>query len=309
MYLELRVVELPKGYGELVIRATMPNGGKPHFPVFLCLGRALIFFSAEVGAAPSQLDGVYSPLLAVVDLRRFIVVLLVSHSASLGWLFLFQLWILLFWFGRSSQPRSPFVRRLDQLLLLLVPGAGGSRRRPTAARTQDSTRALSRYRTLSALRGSAWRWRAKLRAVYAQGYQAASETISSPGEVADRRELLGAAVQALKTERAHSGSSVPSREDPVVVLAYGLGAWPSGADLTSLEQLLEQLGLSHAELRTRFESTIPVVAPATQSRAFRELAGASFVLGAAARIVEAAAPPLKTVRSPGWLAAIMAHRR
>jgi hypothetical protein len=236
------------------------------------------------------------------------VILLVSHGASLGWLFLFQFWILLFWFGRSSQRKSPFVRRLDQLLLLLVPGAGGSRRRPSAARTQDSIRALGRYRTLSGLRRSAWRWRAKLRAVYAQGCQAASETISSPGEVAYRRELLEEAVQALKTERANSGSNVPSREDPVVVLAYGLGAWPSGADLTSLEQLLEQLGLSHAELRARFEATIPVVA-AKQSRAFRELAGASFVLGAASQIVEAAAPPLKTVRSPGWLAAIKAHRR
>jgi hypothetical protein len=66
------------------------------------------------------------------------------------------------------------------------------------------------------------------------------------------------------------------------MLAYGLGAWPSGADLSSLEQLLAQLGLTQAALRTRFESAI-AVATAKQNRAFRELAGASFVLGAAAR--------------------------
>ena len=223
------------------------------------------------------------------------MVLLVSQSASLGWLFLFQFWILLFWLSRSSQRRSPFVRRLDELLLLLVPGG--------------TSRALRRYRTLTGLRGSAWRWRVKLRAVYAQGYQATSERISPSGEVVHGRELLGEAVQALKTERVSRRANVPSREDPVVVLAYGLGAWPSGADLTSLEQLLGQLGLSQAELRTRFESTIPIVGLAKESRAFRELAGASFVLGAASRIVEAAAPPVKSAPSPGWLAAIKAHLR
>ena len=228
------------------------------------------------------------------------MVLLVSQSASFGWLFLFQFWILLFWLSRSSQRRSPFVRRLDELLLLLVPGAGESGRRLIAVR---------RYRTLTGLRGLAWRWRVKLRAVYAQGYQATSETISPSGEVVHGRELLGEAVQALKTERVSRRANVPSREDPVVVLAYGLGAWPSGADLTSLEQLLGQLGLSQAELRTRFESTIPVVGPAKESQAFRELAGASFVLGAASRIVEAAAPQVRSVPAPGWLAAIKAHLR
>jgi hypothetical protein len=245
-------------------------------------------------------------LFAVVDLRRFVVILLASQSAGLGWLLLFQVWILLFWFGRSSQGRSPFVRRLDQLLVLLVPAAGVGGRR---IKGQDTSRAFSRYRTLGGLRRSAWRWRVALRAVYAQGFQVASETISSPGEVAHSRELLGETVEALKAERARAGANVPSREDPVVVLAYGLGAWPSGADLTSLEQLLGQLGLSQAELRARFESAIPSVATAKQSRAFRELAGASFVLGAASRIVEAAAPPVRSVPSPGWLAAIKAHLR
>jgi hypothetical protein len=137
----------------------------------------------------------------------------------------------------------------------------------------------------------------------------ASETIPPVGEGVHARALLGDAVQALKTERISRGANVPSREDPVVVLAYGLGAWPSGADLTSLEQLLRQLGLTQAELRARFESLIRPVATAAQSRAFRELAGASFVLGAASRIVEAATPPLKSAPSNRWFAAIKAHLR
>jgi hypothetical protein len=91
-----------------------------------------------------------------------------------------------------------------------------------------------------------------------------------------------------------------------VVLAYGLGAWPSGADLTSLEQLLGHLGLTQADLRARFERTAP---PAKQSRAFRDLAGASFVLGAASRIIEAAAPPPKGAPSNRWFAAIKTHLR
>ena len=236
------------------------------------------------------------------------MILLVSQSASLTWLFLLQFWILVFWLGRSAHGKSPFARRLDRLLLLLVSGPGGSEPRPIAGQGGTS-RALRRYRALAGLRRSAWRWRVKLQAVYARGYQAASGTISSPGGVVHARELLREAVQALRLERLSRGVSVPSREDEIVVLAYGLGAWPSGADLRSLAQLLAQLGLTHAALRTRFESTIPSVPTAKQNRAFRELAGASFVLGAAARIVEAAGPPVKSVPSPGWLATIKAHLR
>ena len=92
-----------------------------------------------------------------------------------------------------------------------------------------------------------------------------------------------------------------------MVLAYGLGAWPSGADLTSLEELLGELGISHGVLRTRFESLIRSIATANQNRELRELAGASFVLGASARIVEATLPPGRTVPPPGWLAALRAR--
>jgi hypothetical protein len=213
------------------------------------------------------------------------VILLAVPGAALGWLVFIQIWVLLLWY-RPGQ--SPFVRRLDQLLDLLLPRG---------------------QRPVRGLRGSARRWRAQLRGVYAQGYQVASETIVSAGDLARGRELVREAVEALKTERARGGANQSSTRDPVVVLAYGLGAWPSGADLSSLEQLLGQLGVSQRELRNRFESMVRTVAAANRNREFRELAGASFVLGAAARIVEATVAPGKSVPPPGWLAAIKAHLR
>ena len=237
------------------------------------------------------------------------MILPVLQSAIPSWLFLIEAWILIFWFGRSSQRRNPFGRRLDQLLVLLVPQAERSGRGTMAALRQDTIRAFGRQGTLGGLRGSARRWRAQLRAVYAQGYQVASETISSPANVAHGSELVRETVEALKTERASGGASVPTTEDPVVVLAYGLGAWPSGADLTSLEQLLAELGVSHGQLRDGFESLIRTGTTANQNREFRELAGASFVLGASARIVEAVDAPSRSVPPPGWLAALKTHRR
>jgi hypothetical protein len=236
------------------------------------------------------------------------LVLFVSQSASLGWLFLFEVWVVVFLFGQGSRGRNPFGRRLDQLLVLLVPQAETTERGTVAAAKQDWIRAFGRQ-GLGGLRGSARRWRAQLRAVYAQGYQVASETISSPTAVAHGSELVQEAVQALKAERASGGATVPAREDPVVVLAYGLGAWPSGADLTSLEQLLGELGVSQPVLHSRFESLIRTVRNANQNRRFRELAGASFVLGAAARIVEATAATGRSVPPPGWLATIKTHLR
>jgi len=235
--------------------------------------------------------------------------LLASQSAPLSWLFLMQLWILLFWFGRSSQRSGPFARRLDQLFVLLVPAPGGGGHRLIPAWKQETMRALRRSRTLAGLRGSARRWRGPLRAVCAQGYQAASETIPSTAGGADGRALVREAVEALNTERLNRGASVPKREDPVVVLAYGLGAWPRGADLTSLQQLLEHFGLSQPELRAHFERLIRPLSTANQSRSFRELAGASFVLGASARIIEATIPPVRSAPSNRWIAAIRAHLR
>ena len=86
-------------------------------------------------------------------------------------------------------------------------------------------------------------------------------------------------------------------DDPVSMLAYGLGARPAGTDLTSLEDLLCDLGLSEEgdELRTHFDevlahSTVTAGRPRDDAERsmFRDLAGASFVLGAAARILELA---------------------
>jgi hypothetical protein len=237
------------------------------------------------------------------------VVLFVFQSASLGWLFLIEVCVVLLWFSRSSRGRTPFGRRLGQLLVLLVPQAQTNGRGTTASIRQNAIRTFGRQDTLGGLRGSARRWQAQLRAVYAQGYQVASETISSPVEVIHGSQLVRETVEALKAERAGGGAKVPTTEDPVVVLAYGLGAWPSGADLTSLEQLLEELGVSHGELRSRFESLVRTIPAANQNQEFRQLAGASFVLGASARIVEAADAPGRSVPPPGWLAALTTHRR
>ena len=227
-------------------------------------------------------------------------------GATLGWLVLIQVWVLVFWYGRG---RSPFARRLDQLLALLLPEAELTRSRLVSAPWGGTIRAFLGSGRLRGARGSARRWRAQLRAMYAQGYQVASETISSSGQVARGHELVGETVAALKAERAGGGAKVPAAADPVVVVAYGLGAWPSGADLTSLERMLAELGVSQPVLRSRFESLIRTIATANQNRKFRELAGASFVLGAAARILEAAVAPNRSLPPTGWLATLKSHLR
>jgi hypothetical protein len=237
------------------------------------------------------------------------VVLFVLQGASLAWVVFVAVWVLMFWFGQGSRRRDTFKSRLDQLLVILLPRAETSGGGTIAALKQDTARAFARQVASGGLRRSARRWRAQLGAVYAQGYQVASETISSPAEVAHGGELVRETVDALQAERAGRGAVVPTTEDPVVVLAYGLGAWPSGADLTSLEELLGELGISHGVLRSRFESLIRTIATADQNRELRELAGASFVLGASARIVEATKPPGRSVPPPGWLAALKTHRR
>jgi hypothetical protein len=237
------------------------------------------------------------------------VILFVSQSASLGWVVLIEIWVLVFWLSQGSRRRDGFGRRLDQLLVLLLPQAETTGSGTIAALRQDMIRAFGRRGTLGRLRVSARRWRAQLRAVYGQGYQVASEKISSPAGVAQGSQLVRETVEALKVERARGGAKVPSKEDAVVLLAYGLGAWPSGADLTSLDELLERLGVSHGELRGRFESLMGTIATADQSREFRELAGASFVLGASARIIEATDGPGRSDLPSGWLAALTTHRR
>lgn len=220
------------------------------------------------------------------------------QSASLGWLLFIVVWMLVFWFSHRPPDRNPFGRRLDQLLILLLPQVETDRRGTIAALKQDTLRAFRGHAASGELRRFGRRWRAQLQAVHAHGHQVASETISS-AEVVHVGDLVRETVEALKAERTGGGATVPAVEDPVVVLAYGLGAWPPEADLTSLEELLGELGVSHAALRIRFESFVRTISPADQNRAFRELAGASFVLGAAARIVEAAEFSVGDVRPLG----------
>jgi len=56
---------------------------------------------------------------------------------------------------------------------------------------------------------------------------------------------MAEAVDVLKAELARTGTNVPAGEDPVVCSPT---AWclAFGADLTSLEQLLADVGVSHA---------------------------------------------------------------
>ena len=58
----------------------------------------------------------------------------------------------------------------------------------------------------------------------------------------DDRVLLAEAVRILSAERARAGADLSLANDPVSMLAYGLGARPAGTDLTSLEDLLHDLG-------------------------------------------------------------------
>lgn len=223
----------------------------------------------------------------------------VFQSGSLGWLLFIEAWILALWFRHLLRGRNPFSRRLDQLLVLLVPPVETVRRGTIAALGQDTLRAFRGQVVSGELGRLARRRGAQLGAVYTHGYQAAAETISSSAEVVHGGDLVREAVDALRSERTGNGATVPAAEDPVVVVAYGLGAWPPGADLTSLEELLGELGVSHEALRIRFESFLRTGSNADQSQAFRELAGASFVLGAATRIVEAAEPHIRNVRTRG----------
>jgi hypothetical protein len=160
---------------------------------------------------------------------------------------------------------------------------------------------------LATLRRGARRWGQELQLIARDGYETASRisALCAPTGRQDDRVLLAEAVRELRAERANAGADLTLVNDPVAVLAYGLGARPDGAELTSLEELLDDLGLAGEgnELRIRFDEVIaaegdrigPQLKTQKQRSMFRDLAGASFVLGASTRIVELVLPSAPSV--------------
>ena len=194
-------------------------------------------------------------------------------------------------------PATDLEQRLDRLFALLLP--------TRAATTTASARvAIGHGLRLAGLRRGARRWGNALQLITTDGYETASRVSSLRAQTGkhDDRVLVAEAVEVLRSERARAGADLTLAGDPVSLLAYGLGARPAGTDLWSLEALLSDLGLSEEgdELRTRFDGVFAETVTAelrlrndAERRMFRELAGASFVLGASARILELASlgPP------------------
>jgi hypothetical protein len=200
--------------------------------------------------------------------------------------------------ARSGQtalrfPGTDLERGLDRLFALLFPMS-------KATKTATARFALAREIQLAGLRQGARRWGKELQLIKAAGYETASR-LSALCELtseAHDRALAAEAVSVLRAERARAGIDLTRVGDPVSMLAYGLGARPAAADLTSLDELLLDLGLAQAgdELRTHFDDLVdaegerakPHLRNDAQRSMFRDLAGASFVLGASTRILELA---------------------
>ena len=188
-----------------------------------------------------------------IDRSREVIVIAFTmpRALTLGWLVLLQFWILPALVRASA--RSPFAHRLDQLLVLLLPDELTRTRLLTAARKGSRGQLGSTH--LRRLRGFA-RWRAQLQAMYGQGYQVASETI-----VFIRRGRSRSTSSCLETVVGAEGRAGWRRQPTsqrqkirLLCSAYGLGAWPPGGDLTSLEQLLKELGVSQPVLRSRIRA-------------------------------------------------------
>jgi hypothetical protein len=205
--------------------------------------------------------------------------------AAVGFLMLTHTW--------NRFPSTDLERGLDRLFALLFPTGKAA---TTAARVAVA-------RQVAGLRRGVRRWGKELEVIRADGYETAAR-ISSDRELKrehDDRVLVAEALRVLRDERAHAGADLTLTGDPASVLAYGLGARPTGVDLTSLEDLLRDLGLSEEgdELRTHFDDVVASepnsaslgLKDDTQRSMFRDLAGASFVLGASARILELALLP------------------
>jgi hypothetical protein len=190
-------------------------------------------------------------------------------------------------------PSTDLERRLDSLFALLFP----TRKATTTATLRI---AVAQHTRLAGFKHGARRWGNELQLITTDGYETASRisALSEPTDREDDRLLVAEAVRVLSAERASAGADVPLADDAVSMLAYGLGARPAGADLTSLDDLLRDVGLAGEgdELRTRFDDIVAAKSIRTnlhlrnsaERSLFRELAGASFVLGAATRILELA---------------------
>ena len=248
------------------------------------------------------------PVLAGVALA--FVVLVAARSNVTGMAFPLIIATAVFFLLRSSgrsSPRFPSTtleRGLEQLFALLIPS-------PKATTSATVLAAVQRYRIVTGLRHKARRWIDELQAISIDGYRTAA-SISSRFPATrhhDGGTLVDEIVRVLRAERAGAGADLTLANDPVTVLAYGLGARPADADLGSLEELLDDLGLAGEgeELRTHFDDVIAaetvrmgrLLKTPTDRRTFRDLAGASFVLGASARIVELASPPPAGVAAAG----------
>jgi hypothetical protein len=188
-------------------------------------------------------------------------------------------------------PGTDFERSLDRLFALLFPAG-------KATPTVSTRAALTQQLQLAELRRSARRWGKELQLITTDGYETASRisALCVPKDEQGDRALLAEAMQALRTERATAGADLTLADDTISMLAYGLGARPAKADLTSLENLLTDLGLAgeRNELRTHFDDVVAArttsarLSNDAQRSMFRDLAGASFVLGASRRILELA---------------------
>jgi hypothetical protein len=187
-------------------------------------------------------------------------------------------------------PGTELERRLDSLFSLLLPTR-------QATSTRGIRVALTHQLSLARLKRDARRWGKELQLIATDGYETASRiaALRAPTDEQDDRALVAEAVHVLGAERARAGADLTLADDPVSMLAYGLGARPADADLTSLEDLLRDLGLSEQgdELRTHFDDVLAQTDVANlhlrndaERSTFHDLAGASFVLGAAARILE-----------------------
>jgi hypothetical protein len=203
----------------------------------------------------------------------------------------------------SRFPGTDLERHLDRLFALLFPTVKGT--------TTTATRAaLAQQLQVAWLRRGTRRWARELQLITTDGYETAARIASHRvlTRAHDDQALVADAVRALGEERATAGAELTLVDDPIPLLAYGLAARPVEADLTSLDDLLGDLGLAGEsdELRIHFDeilaaqSTNPHLKNAAQRRMFRDLAGASFVLGASTRILELASlAPAANTRTAG----------